>query len=246
VRSLWLYLGLALVLVSGCEAAMEQEGVTPVTVAAVSGTHTGRADRTEPEPARPQAPETQAPERAALRGKVLLVPLGSFPDDLIDAVEGGLREELDVETERLDPVALPSSAYYQPRRRYRADELLVFLKGLVGSEDPGTRILGMTEVDISTTKDPYYDWGIFGYAEMPGQAAVISSKRLRRRARDAEHLRFRVTTTAIHEIGHTFGLPHCRETRCVMQDAEGSIKNTDSSTGHLGPGCRAKLPHGAR
>lgn len=225
---------------------MEQEGVAPVTVVAAPGTHAGSAEKIDPEPAPSQPSETRAPERVALRGKVLLVPLASFPDDLIDAVEEGLREELDVETQRLEPVALPASAYYQPRRRYRADELLVFLKGLVGGKEPGTRILGMTEVDISTTKGPYYDWGIFGYAEMPGQAAVISSKRLRRRARDAEHLRFRVVTTAIHEIGHTFGLPHCREKRCVMQDAEGSIANTDSSTGHLGAGCRAKLPPGAR
>jgi archaemetzincin len=225
---------------------MEQEGVTPVSVAAASESRESSAHSTEPKPAESQAPQTQAPERAALRGKVLLLPLRSFPDELIVAVEDGLREEFDVETERLDPVPLPASAYYEPRRRYRADELLVFLKGLVEDEGPGTKILGMTEVDISTTKGPYYDWGIFGYAEMPGQAAVISSKRLRRRARDAEHVRFRVTTTAIHEIGHTFGLPHCREKRCVMQDAEGSIKNTDSSTGHLGAGCRAKLPPGPR
>jgi archaemetzincin len=76
---------------------------------------------------------------------------------------------------------------------------------------------------------------------MPGQAAVISSHRLRRGAKDGEHLRFRVTTTAVHEVGHTFGLDHCPEERCLMQDAQGGIENTDSATGHLGPECRAKL-----
>ena len=38
-----------------------------------------------------------------------------------------------------------------------------------------------------------------------------------------------------------FGLDHCPEERCVMQDAEGGIENTDTGTGRLGPECRATL-----
>ena len=109
-------------------------------------------------------------------------------------------------------------------------------------EDPTIKLLGLTEVDISTTSEPYEDWGIFGLGHCPGQSAVISSKRLSRRPKNREHVRFRVATTAVHEIGHTFGLPHCAEdkARCVMLDAEGGIENTDVSTGALGPAC-AKL-----
>jgi archaemetzincin len=56
-------------------------------------------------------------------------------------------------------------------------------------------------------------------------------------------VQFRVATTAVHEIGHTFGLPHCdeHEAHCVMLDAEGGIENTDTSSGTLGPGCSTKL-----
>ncbi len=182
------------------------------------------------------------------RGRVVLMPLGEFPEDLLVAVEDGLRAELDVEVVRHEPVPLPDMAYYPPRKRYRAEKLLVFLERFADeARAQGYRgevkILGLTEVDISTSADPIPDWGIFGLGRTPGEVAVISSKRLKRRAKNREHVRSRMTTTAIHEIGHTFGLQHCDEQaiECVMIDAEGGIDNTDSSSGKLGPGCRAKL-----
>jgi archaemetzincin len=64
---------------------------------------------------------------------------------------------------------------------------------------------------------------------------------LKRRAKSRKHFRFRVANVALHEVGHTFGLQHCTEDRCPMQDAEGSIVNTDTSNGFLGPQCQAEL-----
>jgi archaemetzincin len=210
----------------------------------------------QPTPTEPPAPtklpaptDADEPEPAAeYRAKVILVPLRDFPEDLTLAVEDALRAELEVEVVRHEVVELPKQAFYEPRRRYRADELLDFLERFADeaeAAEPGAeiKVLGMTEVDISTTKEPHEDWGIFGLGRSPGRTAVISSKRLKRRPKNREHVRFRVATTAVHEIGHTFGLPHCAEkqARCVMLDAEGGIENTDSSTGKLGPACAAKL-----
>ncbi len=178
--------------------------------------------------------------RGATRATVMLVTLGTFPRALADAVERGLRAELQVDVQRMNDVPLPRAAYYPQRRRYRADRLLDHLHTLVPS-GPRMRIVGMTEVDISTTKGRVFDWGVFGLGDLDGSACVISAHRLRRRARDAAHVEFRVVTTAIHEIGHTLGLEHCVEPRCVMRDAEGSITTVDASTGHLGPECRAEL-----
>ena len=138
-------------------------------------------------------------------------------------------------------VPLPKAAYYAPRRRYRADRLLDHLETLAPPGAPNTtKILGLTDVGISTTKEPYDDWGIVGLGALDDRSCVISSYRLRKKAKPAK-LRFRVTTTALHEVGHTFGLPHCTEPRCVMLDAEGGITNTDTSSGEFGPACRAKF-----
>jgi archaemetzincin len=183
-----------------------------------------------------------SPDRQAEPARVYLVALGHFPARLADAVAAGLREEYGVEVERLPPVPLPERAYFAPRRRYRADKLLDHLHAVLpAGAGAGARVLGLTAVDISTSKGRAADWGVFGLGEIAGRACVISSFRLGRGARDAAHLAFRVRSTAVHEIGHTLGLPHCQEPGCVMLDAEGSIANTDGGTGHLGPGCRGKL-----
>lgn len=187
------------------------------------------------------ADELDEPRSAPTRGTVILVVLRAFPADLLDEIEGTLEQELQVEVTRREPIALPRSAYYAPRRRYRADKLLDHLLTLVEDEPDTTRVLGLTEVDISTTKGKFHDWGIFGLAYSPGRAAVVSSRRLRRGAKNRGQLRFRVASTALHEVGHTFGLPHCTEARCPMQDAEGGIANTDASQGHLGPQCQQQL-----
>lgn len=192
-----------------------------------------------------RSPRASAQPRSAIRGTVTLVTLGRFPTELTDAVEQGIEDELQVSVRRIDDRPLPRAAFYAPRRRYRAERLLEHLHTLVPGARESTRILGMTSVDISTTKGRVYDWGVFGLGELGGMSCVISLHRLQRNARDAAHLRFRIVTTAVHEVGHTLGLDHCTEPRCVMRDAEGSIRTVDTSTGHLGPECRAELEQSA-
>lgn len=180
-------------------------------------------------------------EQTQIRAVVVLVVLGEFPTALVDEVEAALRRTYQVEVQRRSPMALPKSAWYAPRKRYRADALLEHLGEQVASERPGTRILGLTSVDISTRKGKIADWGVFGLGELGGTAAVVSGHRLWRKTKDPAKIAWRVTNTAVHELGHVLGLDHCEEPRCVMLDAEGGIDNTDDSTGTPGPGCTALL-----
>ncbi len=196
--------------------------------------------RAAPAETAPAAPVVEPPPRGP-RAQVKLVTFGDFPEDLATAIAQSLRAELQVEVARLPPMELPPDAYYPPRRRYRADTLLEHLRTHLEGEPPSVKVLGFTTVDISTSARGHFDWGVFGLGDLGGRASVISTFRLRRQARDAEHLRFRVVTVAIHEVGHTLGLSHCTEDRCAMNDAHGSIATVDQSTGHLGPECRHEL-----
>lgn len=96
------------------------------------------------------------------------------------------------------------------------------------------KIVGLTEKDISTTKGEIEDWGVFGLGYLPGKACIVSTFRLGAKAEpaDAERIkRERLVKVVIHEIGHNFGLDHCPEIRCTMQDAMGSILTVDRENG---------------
>jgi archaemetzincin len=225
----------------GVERSREMMRTASLWLMVLSGCEAVAMTATEPETGFEQFASAVGEVAPGTRGKVLIVEIGAFPDDLKAEVERALKAELQVEVEHLDAIALPKAAWYAPRKRYRADKLLDILDELHGGAPATTRVLGLTAVDISTTKEPFEDWGIFGLGNMPGQAAVVSSYRLKRKAKDRDHVKFRVSSTAVHEVGHTFGLPHCTEKHCVMQDAEGGITNTDEGTGTLGESCRQAI-----
>ncbi len=170
---------------------------------------------------------------------IAVQPMGPFAQDLYSQIEQGLTVELGVHVEQRQSIELPSAAYYAPRRRYRAERLLDHLRPMVVA--PINRILGVTEVDISTTAHGTYDWGILGLGEMPGQTCVISLFRCRRNARDLAQRNFRMVTTCIHEVGHTLGLEHCADTQCLMTDARGRVATIDRCSGHLCARCRRRL-----
>jgi archaemetzincin len=110
-------------------------------------------------------------------------------------------------------IALPQSAWYPPRNRYRADSLIQFLKRQTVN---GHITIGLTNKDISTTKNEVADWGVMGLGFRPGNACIASSFRLSKTGTNMQLFK-----VAIHELGHTQGLPHCNVKSCFMRDAEG-------------------------
>ena len=157
----------------------------------------------------------------------MLQPLGAtVPAAELEAVSAALTAFYAVKVMVAEPLALPKSAFYAKRGRYRAEKLLDYLVAEGRQEARVT--LGLTAVDISTTKAPYEDWGILGLATLDGRSGVLSSFRCHRRAKNAEHARVRFAKTAVHELGHSFGLEHCPTPGCIMHDGEGSVLTTDT------------------
>jgi archaemetzincin len=157
---------------------------------------------------------------------IVLQPLGAaLPAAEIAAVSDGLTAFYRVQIHVAPLAALPKAAFYPQRQRYRAEKLLDYLANL---GLPGAQVvLGLTGVDISTTKGNVADWGILGLATLDGRSAVLSSFRCKRGAKNAAHVRARFAKTAVHELGHSFGLEHCTTAGCIMHDGEGSVLTTD-------------------
>ena len=129
------------------------------------------------------------------------------------------------------PIALPATAYNKERSRYRADVILHVLGENTGND---TVVIGLTAHDISTTKGSIADWGVIGLGRCPGNACVVSTFRLSAAKRQSQ-----LYKVALHELGHTQGLPHCPVRTCFMRDAEGG-NPTDEETGFC-PKCKKYL-----
>jgi archaemetzincin len=128
-------------------------------------------------------------------------------------------------------IALPKLAFYRERNRYRADSLIHFLNNRT-NEDHIT--IGLTNQDISTTNNSIKDWGIMGLGYCPGKACIASTFRLSK-----DEQKMQLFKVAIHELGHTQGLPHCSVKTCFMRDAEG--RNPTNEENAFCPKCKKYL-----
>jgi archaemetzincin len=161
---------------------------------------------------------------------IALQPFNDLPKEDVTYVLNHLKQVYP-SVKVLRAINLPRTAYYGPRNRYKADSLLSFLHKEV---EPGIVIIGLTSKDISTRKGDVSDWGVMGLGMMPGQTCVISSYRLSKTNRQEELFK-----VAIHELGHTQGLPHCPVKTCFMRDAEGH--NTTGEEKEFCSRCKSML-----
>jgi len=151
----------------------------------------------------------------------VLQPFNGLPDNQAKKVYEILKG-INPKTILRKAIPLPSTAFYPARNRYRADSLINYLNRF-GNAD--TVIIGLTNMDISTTKRDIADWGVMGLGFEPGNACVISTFRLSKTKLPAQFYKL-----VLHELGHTQGLPHCTNRTCFMRNAEGG-NHLDEETG---------------
>ena len=157
--------------------------------------------------------------------RIAIQPLGSVSARVREVVKAHLEKIYFATVTVLPLKPLPRSAFYPARSRYRADLLLTVL----AKNQMFDKIIGITSVDISTTKASYADWGVFGLGQFGGRSCVVSDFRLHKKG--VVLSTHRLCRVAVHEVGHTFGLDHCPTLHCTMSDAKGSLKTVDVETG---------------
>ena len=120
----------------------------------------------------------------------------------------------------------PAFALDSGRQQYYSTAIL---QRLERTYDPDARILGVTACDLYVPVLTF----VFGEAQLDGNCAVVSTARLIEEfyglPRQDSLMRERLVKEAAHELGHTFGLRHCADWRCVMASSHG-VERLDVKT----------------
>ncbi|MCU0392541.1 MAG: zinc-dependent metalloprotease [Thermoflexibacter sp.] len=186
--------------------------------------------------------EAQKLSHLHFKGRICLVQFGNFPASELALVKRQIVDFYGFSIDTIIKAPLPDSAFYAPRKRYKAVPILNYLNAI---RPPNCdKILGLTTKDISTKKGKNEDSGIMGLAYLAGKSCVVSTFRMRKGKVKEAIFRQRLAKVALHEIGHTLGLPHCdKSPTCMLNDAKGSIKTIDREKIELCSFCKKKIDY---
>jgi len=187
------------------------------------------------------AQETPAQVSASpYTGSVIYIqPLGDVESGKLDVVEGILRDNFKNRIQILPPQKLLRSHQVRSRDQYDASELMDWAKTRIPGD--AFRYIALLDEDIFSGR---YNF-IFGQAQLPGKVSVISLARFAETGRDLQPpeknlFTRRLTGLVLHELGHTFGLAHCHNAKCVMRFANSMIE-LDNQSIHYCPECLERL-----
>jgi len=168
--------------------------------------------------------------------KITLKPLGNIADEtmeeLKDRVGGIFHCPVEIKTGFSDL----AQVYNSERKQYLSSRLLASL----GKSEREERVVGVADVDLYVPRLNF----VFGEADIVSGTAIVSLCRLRQEyyglAPDEALFLERATKEIVHELGHTFGLRHCPNNKCVMHFSN-SLADTDLKEAHFCNKCRPKI-----
>ena len=164
--------------------------------------------------------------------RVSVVRIGGVPVPVCESIAEGVSRHIDVCCSVADMALDPGFSFDERRGQYSSTRLLEHLSGCA---QDGC-VLGVTDVDLFMPVLTF----VFGEAVLRGNAAVISTYRLRPSfygmPEDLPTMLIRAQREAIHEMGHALGLVHCPAYECTMH-ATRSVEEIDLATGGLCEAC---------
>jgi archaemetzincin len=172
---------------------------------------------------------------------ITLVPIGEVEDAILKSLAPPLTEILGQAVEVAGTLPLPRGDWSQSRRQHLASSLLA----LVPTPARGNRALGIAGADLYA---PGLNF-VFGLADIEGRRALITLQRLRAEfygsPPDDTLFLQRAVKEAVHGLGHTYRLGHCRNLRCIMFFSD-TLHDTDVKSPGFCAACREKVKRGMR
>jgi archaemetzincin len=175
---------------------------------------------------------------------IYLLPLGSADRSVITELGPHLERRFRATVAVHEKAVSIDSFYDAQRAQYNSTDIIGHLLERYRFADApsSTKILGVAGQDLFIPILTY----VFGEAQLGGQAGVVSYYRLpnERYGLPADGKLFfeRLLKEAIHELGHTYGLIHCRAFDCAMHIST-YVEDIDTKPAEFCRGCEQKLFH---
>jgi archaemetzincin len=166
---------------------------------------------------------------------IYIQPLGKVDSDYLNYIKKSVIDFYGYNCIIKTEIDLTNDILSGSKTRYDANKILE-------KYNSNSNLVLITEKDIAYKKSSQYpEWGVFGLGLRPGKVCVISTFRLRKNV-SKEKMLVRLKKVALHEIGHNLGLSHCTNHReCMMNDADGTIKQVDKERIWFCEKCWGKL-----
>ncbi len=173
---------------------------------------------------------------------IALIVIGRIEKELLSILQAGISKAFQRPVIFGQAIPEPVYAFDKRRNQYLSTAILRVLR-----EQPETprygRVLGVVDHDLYVPELHF----VFGQAS--GTVAVIALARLRPGfyglPEDPRLFQQRALTEAVHELGHTYGLHHCVNPRCVMFFSN-TLHDTDRKSSAFCLQCRVCVRRGTQ
>lgn len=168
---------------------------------------------------------------------IVISPVGNIDSELFEPISMGIKRIFRYKTEVITFLQDVSFALDPKRKQHHSTPILKKLEEAAPVQ--AVKVIGITSVDLFIPILTH----VYGEAQIGGTSCIISTHRLAdglSLAADKNTYYKRVAKEAIHELGHTFKLRHCKERACIMHYCR-SIKDVDRKSEQLCRYCKTLL-----
>jgi len=144
---------------------------------------------------------------------IIISPIGNFGPEITEPVKKEINRIFDFPALIIPVLEDVDFAFDSGRNQYHSTSILQQLEKSAPSF--AIKIIAIAKVDLFIPILTH----VYGEAQLGGKACVVSTYRLKDQIFAAHpNVIFtqRIVKEAIHELGHTFNLRHCKEHVCIM------------------------------